>query len=165
MFCPAVLSDVWTPGLSGVSRRFVETIWIRESESVSGFSVRGILQARILEWIAMPSSRGSSRPRSQTWVSSLGLLHCRQICFFTIRATRKSPWIREIPNILIYFSPPFFFWHLTWIFRVYFPARKHSCFLLNNRIIFFKMKMHNMYLVSTEDFFCLILNCRRGFNG
>ena len=25
--------------------------------------VRGILQARILEWVAMPSSRGSSRPR------------------------------------------------------------------------------------------------------
>ena len=26
-------------------------------------SVRGILQARILEWVAMPSSRGSSQPR------------------------------------------------------------------------------------------------------
>ena len=29
----------------------------------------GILQARILEWFAMPSSRGSSRPRDQTLVS------------------------------------------------------------------------------------------------
>ena len=28
-----------------------------------GSSVHGILQARILEWVAMPSSRGSSRPR------------------------------------------------------------------------------------------------------
>ena len=26
----------------------------------------GILQARILEWVAMPSSRGSSRPRDRT---------------------------------------------------------------------------------------------------
>jgi len=26
----------------------------------------GILQARILEWVAMPSSRGSSPPRDQT---------------------------------------------------------------------------------------------------
>ena len=34
------------------------------------FSVHGILQARILEWVAMPSSRGSSRPRVQTRVSS-----------------------------------------------------------------------------------------------
>ena len=34
-----------------------------------GSSVHGILQARILEWIAMPSSRGSSQPRDRTWVS------------------------------------------------------------------------------------------------
>ena len=32
-------------------------------------SVHGILQARILEWVAMPSSRGSSGPRDQTCVS------------------------------------------------------------------------------------------------
>ena len=31
--------------------------------------VHGILQARILEWVAMPSSRESSGPRDQTWVS------------------------------------------------------------------------------------------------
>ena len=37
--------------------------------SLPGSSVRGILQARILEWIAMPSSRGSSPPRAQTHVS------------------------------------------------------------------------------------------------
>ena len=37
--------------------------------SLSGSSVHGILQARILEWIAMPSSRGSSQPKDQTQVS------------------------------------------------------------------------------------------------
>ena len=31
-----------------------------------GFSVHGILQARTLEWVAMPFSRGSSRPRDGT---------------------------------------------------------------------------------------------------
>ena len=31
-----------------------------------GSSVQGLLQERILEWVAMPSSRGSSRPRDQT---------------------------------------------------------------------------------------------------
>ena len=31
--------------------------------------VHGILQARILEWVAMPSSRGSSLPRDQTCFS------------------------------------------------------------------------------------------------
>ena len=34
--------------------------------SLPGFSVRGILQARILKWIAMLYSRGSSRPRDWT---------------------------------------------------------------------------------------------------
>ena len=34
--------------------------------SLPGSSVHGILQARILEWVAMPSSRGSSQPRDQT---------------------------------------------------------------------------------------------------
>ena len=37
-----------------------------------GFSVRGILQARTLEWVTMPSSRGSSWLRDQTWVSCIG---------------------------------------------------------------------------------------------
>ena len=31
----------------------------------------GILQARILEWVAMPSSRGSSQPRGGTQVSQI----------------------------------------------------------------------------------------------
>ena len=37
--------------------------------SPPGSSVQGILQARILEWVAMPSSRGSSQPRDPTHVS------------------------------------------------------------------------------------------------
>ena len=42
-----------------------------------GSSVHEILQARILEWVAIFSSRGSSQPRDQTWV----FLHCRQILY------------------------------------------------------------------------------------
>ena len=37
--------------------------------SPPGSSVHGILQARILEWVAISSSRGSSQPRDGTWVS------------------------------------------------------------------------------------------------
>ena len=40
--------------------------------SLPGSSVHGILQARILQRVAMPSSRGSSRPRGQTCVSCIG---------------------------------------------------------------------------------------------
>ena len=37
--------------------------------SSPGSSVHGILQARILEWVAMPSSGGSSQPRDRTCLS------------------------------------------------------------------------------------------------
>ena len=39
-----------------------------------GSSVPGISQARILEWVAISSSRGSSQPRDQTRVSCIGRL-------------------------------------------------------------------------------------------
>ena len=48
--------------------------------SPPGSSVHGILQARILEWVAISYSRGSSWPRNQTWVS------CISGRFFTIWA-------------------------------------------------------------------------------
>ena len=37
--------------------------------SPPGSSIHGILQARVLEWVAISFSRGSSRPRDQTQVS------------------------------------------------------------------------------------------------
>ena len=36
-----------------------------------GSSVHGILQERMLEWVATPFYRGSSRPRGGTWVSCI----------------------------------------------------------------------------------------------
>ena len=62
--------------------------------SLPGSSVHGILQARILEWIALPFFRGSSQPRDWTWVSwILGR-------FFTIWAIREDFKIRETHIIL-----------------------------------------------------------------
>ena len=46
--------------------RLFETPW-----TVAGQAPPGILQARTLEWVAIPSSRGSSRPRDQTCVSCI----------------------------------------------------------------------------------------------
>ena len=51
--------------------------------SPPGSSICGILQAGILEWIAMPFSKGCSQPRDQTWVSHMAGK------FFSIWATRK----------------------------------------------------------------------------
>ena len=39
--------------------------------SPPGSSDHGIFQARIIEWVAISSSRGSSRPRDQTYISRL----------------------------------------------------------------------------------------------
>ena len=50
-----------------------------------GSSVHGILQARILEWVAMPSSRGSSGARDQTCIS------CIAGRFFTAKPLGKPP--------------------------------------------------------------------------
>ena len=45
--------------------------------NLPGSSVHGVLQARILEWVAVPLSRGSS----QTQELKLGILYCRQILY------------------------------------------------------------------------------------
>ena len=47
--------------------------------SPPGSFVHGILQARTLEWAAMPSSRGSSQPRDRTHISYL--LHWHQALY------------------------------------------------------------------------------------
>ena len=46
--------------------------------SPTGFSVDGVFQARILQWVAIFFSRGSSQPRDQTRVSCNGrwILYC-----------------------------------------------------------------------------------------
>ena len=54
--------------------------------SQPGSSVHGILQARILEWVAISFSRGSSQPRDGSWVS------CIAGSFFSIWATKEVSW-------------------------------------------------------------------------
>ena len=51
--------------------------------SPPGSSVLGILQARTLEWVTMPSFRGSSPSRDQTWV------FCIALGFFTAEPLEK----------------------------------------------------------------------------
>ena len=53
--------------------------------SLQGSSVYGVLQARILEGVAIPFSRVSSQPRNQTRVSSIVGR------FLTVQATREAP--------------------------------------------------------------------------
>ena len=64
--------------------------------SQPGSSVHGILQARILEWPAMPSSRGSSLPRDRTRVSCIS---CTADGFFTAEPPGKP--LEELANYII----------------------------------------------------------------
>ena len=61
--------------------------------SLPGSSIHGIFPARILEWVVISFSRGSSWPRGWTWVSHIaGKL-------FTVWATGESPtwiWVEPI---------------------------------------------------------------------
>ena len=61
--------------------------------SPPGFSVHGILQVRILEWVNIPFSRGSSGPRDQTRVS------CIASRFFTVWTTRDYILIYCFSNL------------------------------------------------------------------
>ena len=72
-----------------------------------GSSLHGILQARILEWVAMPSSRGSSKPKDWThifWVS----------CIWQTDSLPLSHWGRHLylPCIYIYM-------HTYWLIYIY----------------------------------------------
>ena len=65
--------------------------------SPPGSSVHEILQARILEWVAIPFSRGSSWPRDQIWVS------CIAGRFFTIWATRSE--VKSLSRVRLFATP------------------------------------------------------------
>ena len=60
------------------------TSWNPTNYSPPGPSVHEILQARILEWVAIPFPKGSSRPRDRTWVSHIAGR------FFTVWTTREA---------------------------------------------------------------------------
>ena len=60
------------------------TLWDPIDGSPPGSTVPGILQVRTLEWVAVPSSRGSSQPRDQIQVSRISS------GFFTVWATREA---------------------------------------------------------------------------
>ena len=63
--------------------------------SPPGSSVHGILQARILEWVAMPSSRGSSWPRNWNWVSCITGRSYIGMGFPSSSAVKNPPSMQE----------------------------------------------------------------------
>ena len=91
--------------------------------SPTGSSVHGISQARILEWVAMPFSRGSSQPRDQTW----GLLHCRQILYHLshqgslLTPTDITSWKFSISSSFISYNLTSLLITPSWLLRLSLP--------------------------------------------
>ena len=78
--------------------QWLSRVWLCKPMDYSppGSTVHGTLQARILEWVAILFSRGSSWPRDWTRIS------CTIGGFFTIRATReRTNNERENKSIII----------------------------------------------------------------
>ena len=77
----------WSIRKSEVKALVVQSCLIlcdRIDGSLSGSSVHGLLQVRILEWVAIPFSRGSSQPRDQIRVSPVAGT------FFTVWVIREA---------------------------------------------------------------------------
>ena len=86
--------------------------------SPPGSSVHGILQARILEWVAMPSSKGSSSPRDRTWVTCISCLAGRLLYLLSHQGNPNSAFKRKIS------------WHRLqreWTLRT-------GCYMIKNQI-------------------------------
>ena len=78
--------------------------------SPPGSSVHGILQARILEWVAVSFSRGSSWPRGWTQVSCSAGRHVN------LWATRGDVYLLliayQVPDISLWLSENYFIWYI-----------------------------------------------------
>ena len=87
--------------------------------SLPGSSVLGIYQARLLEWVAISFSRGSSQPRDQTWVSGIADR------FLAIWATRQALKGTDKHQLLV-------FWlynKKAWRTRILFLDWVNQCFV------------------------------------
>ena len=93
--------------------------------SLPSSSVHRILQARVLEWVAIPFSRGSSRPRDWTWVS---YIPGRFLAIWTLikGALQNSLFLG---SMTLHTFPPDYLVFLSWTSPHPPPRSHHSLFL------------------------------------
>ena len=65
---PALAGGFFTTKGEGEVAQSCLTLWDPMDCSLPGSSVHGLFQARVLEWVAISFSRGSSRPKDRIWV-------------------------------------------------------------------------------------------------
>ena len=71
---------LWDMCMRAKSLQWCPTLWDPVDHSPPGFCVHRIFQARILEWVVVPSSRGPSRPRNWMHVSYVSCIG-RQVLY------------------------------------------------------------------------------------
>ena len=76
LWCIEPFSSLFLVSLSNVGVCMLSRVKLCDPKdrSLLGPSVRGIFQVRILEWLAMPSSRGSSQPGDWTHISCISCI-------------------------------------------------------------------------------------------
>ena len=109
--------------------------------SSPGSSVCGVFQARILEWVAVSFSRGSSPPRDRTPISSLSCIDCVK-CSASRRASSdlgvtqylcKGGMLQMGPGCLYWLSPEgcslskWSWWDTEWFFSSRISTDKEMC--------------------------------------
>ena len=118
------------------------------------YTVHGILQARILEWVALPFSRGSSQPKDQAQVSYIAG------GFFTSWATREAYvdiyWNYNYKTMLHIFGAAKITQQLTHQVDSYFWERKKSTMTGNYALQMDVGFVFNASLFSGSSSFCTV---------
>ena len=111
-----------------------------------GSSVHGILQARILEWVAIPFSRGTSQPRTQTLVS------CIAGGFFTAWDTKEAPveFSKTIGKKALYVKDINPLWWLLSIFYSY--SFTITLIMIYDRILVMRLNLKAIFYCSFSAF-------------
>ena len=84
-------------------------VWLCDTVNCSppGSSVYGIAQAKMLEWVAISSSRGSSWPRDRTCISCIGrwILHhwaTWEVLNLTLKGVFNTPYFLSVTYVFLH---------------------------------------------------------------
>ena len=122
------------------------------------YIVHGILQARILEWVAFPFCMGSSQSQGL----NPGLLHCRWILYHLSYQGSQSLKSRLADNISRVILSKFLYWCINvvstylWVVRCMWFYSCAFCFLnfYSEQIIFFWLKHHKKFKKNLLVYIC-----------
>ena len=126
--------------------------------SPPGSSIHGIVQARVLKWVAISFSKGSAQPRDQTRVSHISGRH------FTIWATRE-----DLTSTIVQFKKKeinhlFFFYYILNILSLFWfsfagksvlPMLDLLCFLR----LLFSLYLFLIFISFTLYYFFILISC------